>query len=74
MVLTSHQCLQCDYKSSQQGTLQRHIKLVHEGKKFQCPQCEHKATQKGNLWSHIKSVHEGSNKKTTEPRKIEEDK
>ena len=57
MVLKSHQCSQCDYKAPRKGTLQTHIKSVHEGQKIPCPQCEYKATQKGHLQPHIKSVH-----------------
>ena len=52
-------CPHCEYKSTEKGSLQRHIKSVHEGKKFPCPQCEYKATVKGDLQRHIKSVHEG---------------
>ena len=59
MVLESHECSQCDYKATQQGNLQTHIKSVHEGQKFPCPHCEYKATRKTLLGSHIKSVHIG---------------
>ena len=53
------QCPHCEYKATQKGNLQNHIKSIHEGQKFQCPHCEYKASQKGHLQRHIKSVHEG---------------
>ena len=28
-------CQQCEYKATQKGNLQTHIKSVHEGQKFQ---------------------------------------
>merc|ERR1712214_178788 len=59
MVDKSHQCLQCEYKSTAKSKLHIHIRSVHEGQKFQCPHCQHKATYRGNLQRHIKSVHEG---------------
>ena len=39
-------------------SLQKHIKSVHEGKKFQCPHCKYKASTKSTLQKHMKSVHE----------------
>ena len=53
------QCPQCEYKATEKGHLQRHIKSIHEGQKFPCPQCEYKAAEKGRLRKHIKAVHEG---------------
>ena len=61
MVLKTHQCCHCEYKTAQKGNLQTHIKSIHEGQKFQCPHCEYKATQKTNLQRQIKSVHEDEN-------------
>ena len=52
-------CPHCEYKATKKGSLQGHIKSVHDGQKFQCPNCEYKATIKGNLQRHIQSVHEG---------------
>ena len=53
-------CPECDYKSTQRGSLQTHIKSIHRSEKtFQCAHCTYKATQKGNLKTQIKSIHEG---------------
>ena len=54
-------CPHCEYKVTQKGNLQTHIKSVHEGQKFLCRQCGSKFTQKGHLQNHINSVNEGQN-------------
>ena len=56
-------CLQCEFKGTQNGHLQTHIKSVHEGVKFPCSQCEYKATFKTSLLGHIKSIHSTGERK-----------
>ena len=53
------QCPQCISSFTQKGSLQKHIKSIHEGRTFDCLHCDHKATRKDNLQDHIKSIHEG---------------
>ena len=52
-------CPHCEYKATAKGSLQKHIKSIHEGQKFPCPHCEYKAAWNSDLKKHIKSVHEG---------------
>ena len=39
----------CDYKATKKGSLQQHVKFIHDGVKHNCEFCDHKATQKGSL-------------------------
>ena len=55
----SHQCLRCDYSATRKSILQKHMKSIHEGKKYPCSQCESTFTQTGSLKRHIKTVHNG---------------
>ena len=59
MISKKFECKQCDFKTSQRGSLWQHNKSAHEGVKFLCQQCDYKASQKSNLLTHIKSKHEG---------------
>ena len=52
-------CFQCEKIFYDKSTLNKHVRMVHEGVKYPCDQCNHKATQLSNLQQHIKSVHEG---------------
>ena len=58
MVFIKQQCFLCEYKTTKQKYLKRHIKSVHEEQKFPCIRCESIFTLKGNLQKHTKSVHE----------------
>ena len=43
-------CDKCPYAASRKGTLQIHVKGVHEKvKPYQCEKCSYTASQKGNL-------------------------
>ena len=52
-------CDKCDKQFSNQFSLDRHLKSVHEGVKYPCDQCNHKATLKDSLQKHIKAIHDG---------------
>ena len=51
------QCSQCDKLFSNNKSVHRHIRSVHEGVKYACNQCDHQATQQSNLKTHIKRKH-----------------
>ena len=51
------QCSYCVYKSSHAGTLNRHVKAVHEGVKYQCQHCNFEAKQTFQLKAHVKRNH-----------------
>ena len=52
-------CNFCDYETSKNCILKKHIESVHEGNKpFKCKLCEYESALKGNLKTHIRSVHE----------------
>ena len=53
------QCNQCQTQFTQQGSLKRIIKAVHECVKYACNQCNLKFTDKSPLSRHIRSKHEG---------------
>ena len=42
-------CNQCDYKTTGQGYITFHIKLVHEEVKSDCKQCDYRFDQKKKL-------------------------
>ena len=51
-------CDQCSYEGRNTGTLNDHIKAVHEKvKRYFCNICEYAAYFKGNLVKHKKSKH-----------------
>jgi uncharacterized Zn-finger protein len=51
-------CLECDYKATEKGSLIRHIDTVHRGiRKFKCTQCVRSFTRSDSLTTHIQSVH-----------------
>ena len=52
-------CPHCGSTFSNKGSLQSHIKNIHEGFKFQCPHCDYSNGRKANLDMHIKIKHEG---------------
>ena len=58
MVLKIHQCSQCEYKATQKGNLQKHIKSVHEGQISPRSHCGNRYTDRSSLMRHIKTVHE----------------
>jgi hypothetical protein len=58
-VIRDFKCNFCDYETSKNGVLKKHIESVHEGiKPFKCKLCDYKSALKGNLKTHIRSVHE----------------
>ena len=52
-------CPHCGSSFATKGSLQSHIKNIHEGFKFQCPYCDYSNGRKANLDMHIKIKHEG---------------
>ena len=52
-------CTHCEFKTSRQWYLNRHIKLVHEGIAHQCPHCNFKTAWKVSLTKHVKLLHKG---------------
>ena len=44
-------CNQCDYKTTGQGYITFHIKLVHDEVKSDCKQCDNRFDQKKNLFN-----------------------
>ena len=51
-------CDQCSYEGRNTGTLNDHIKAVHEKvKRYFCDTCDYAAYFKGNLVKHKKSQH-----------------
>ena len=52
-------CEQCPYATSVRGSLQRHMKAVHEKvRPYKCDKCSHAASTKQNLHNHVNGVHE----------------
>ena len=52
-------CPHCDHKCSENGNLQKHIKIVHDKiKDVKCPTCDYKCSITENLQQHIKAVHD----------------
>ena len=37
---------ECEYQATEEGSLNKHLKAVHLGRKFKCPECEYQATWK----------------------------
>lgn len=60
-------CMFCDFKSSTQGELERHVEMYHSGrtvedrKKEECPYpgCGKRFTSKSNRNNHVRTAHEG---------------
>jgi len=50
-------CYHCDKSFSQSGTLNRHIKSVHEGIRYQCDYCEYAGTTTTCLKRHLANRH-----------------
>lgn len=54
-----HKCFTCNKMFGRQGSLTKHIKVVHRGEKnYPCVICNMKFSQKSNLDSHFSRVHE----------------
>ena len=51
-----NQCSICEYSTSKESDLKRHIKSVHEGKPFQCSICSYSTSREQDLKRH-QSVH-----------------
>ena len=49
-------CKQCDFSSTQQGNLQKHIQSKHEGIKYPCNQCDYQATQQRHLGFSLRNL------------------
>ena len=50
----AHKCNQCEYTSSQQGNLRKHLK-THSGEKSnKCKQCNYASAYAGHLRTHLK--------------------
>ena len=45
-------CKDCEKTFTQSGTLNRHVKAVHEGVRYQCLKCEYSAAHKQSLKQH----------------------
>ena len=41
------------------GSLQKHVKSIHNGVKFSCEYCDYNAIEKGSIRKYIKSIHDG---------------
>ena len=50
-------CQLCSKTFGYSSHLRRHMKSVHEGRRFKCNYCDHTATQRVHLRIHIKSKH-----------------
>ncbi|KAL3279552.1 hypothetical protein HHI36_017059 [Cryptolaemus montrouzieri] len=51
-------CTHCNYRTSANSILKRHIDSVHLGiRKYKCSQCEYQATREIHLKDHINNVH-----------------
>ena len=59
-VIRAFKCNFCDYETSKNGVLKKHIESVHEGiKPFKCKLCDYETALKSNLKKHTDSVHYG---------------
>lgn len=54
-----YDCGQCQYQTTDQGNLTRHIQSIHEGVRYDCGLCDYKAKWKIALTRHIQAIHEG---------------
>ena len=39
-----YSCEYCDYKATEKGSLQKHLKSFHKGVKYSCEYCDQKVT------------------------------
>ena len=58
-----YNCDQCEYRSTQKGSLKTHKKSIHEGVRYGCDQCTFKAINKNDLKRHNKSIHKDATSK-----------
>ena len=56
-LIQKHSCYQCSSSFTRKDSLERHVKIQHEGFRLKCEFCEHTSTQKGHLKVHINEVH-----------------
>ena len=54
-----YNCKECGKQMTNQSSLNRHIRAIHEGIKYPCGECQYQATSKGYLAEHRRAVHEG---------------
>ena len=52
-----HKCTTCASEFVSKGDLNRHVNIVHEGKKPY--KCDKAFTRKHTLTNHMKNIHEG---------------
>ena len=52
--------MHCEYKATNKGNLNSHVKSVHLGVKWPCKICDFKFTDQSALRRHMKSKHSGS--------------
>ena len=61
-VMKSIKCNQCEFASSQEGDLRRHLK-THSGEKSnKCSQCDYASSDAGHLRRHMKTHSGGKSK------------
>ena len=49
VLVNTLKCTFCDFKSNEEGNIEKHMKGNHEGLKYECDQCDHNATLPINL-------------------------
>ena len=53
-------CPQCEYKSSTQADIKKHIKLRHQKvREFLCEECGYRGSVRGDVVKHKNAVHKG---------------
>ena len=63
MGVEANKCKKCDFASSDQSNLKRHLKSHNGGKIYKCNQCDIAFAHAGNLRMHLKThTGEKSNK------------
>ena len=55
----THYCQVCEKSFSSKSGLDKHVKSIHEGRKFTCVECDETFSDKRNLRNHMKTVHTG---------------
>ena len=55
----THYCQVCEKSFSSKSGLDKHVKSIHEGRKFMCVECDKTFSDKRNLRNHMKTVHTG---------------
>ena len=48
-----HGCEHCEYKTTQKGSLLKHVQSVHKEVIYSCKHCDYKSKQKGHLLRHV---------------------